>query len=95
MIDGLKKKFILVTMSFVSIILIVVFSVLCYSDYSRMEREIDQSLDRTLHMEMEQKKVYIAPEMMEFRLERQAALLDGSDYDGEFSLAPRQQNPLA
>lgn len=59
MIDGLKKKFILVTMSFVSIILIVVFSVLCYSDYSRMEREIDQSLDRTLHMEMEQKPSFI------------------------------------
>ena len=46
-------------------------------------------------MEMEKKKVYVAPEMTEFRLERQAALLDGSDYDGEFSLAPRQQNPLA
>ena len=50
MIDGLKKKFILVTMSFVSIILIAVFSVLCYTNYSRSEREIEQSLERTLHM---------------------------------------------
>ena len=50
-------------------------------------------------MEMEQKKVYIAPEMMELRFERQAVLLGGSDtdpdYDGEFGLAPQQRDPLA
>ena len=46
-------------------------------------------------MEMEQKKVYAAPEMTEFRLERQAALLDGSDYGGELGLAPQQRDPLA
>lgn len=47
-------------------------------------------------MEKEQKKVYTTPEMMELRLERQIALLGGSeDFDGEFGLAPHQHDPLA
>ena len=47
---------------------------------------------------MEQKKAYIAPEMMELRFERQAALLESSEpeeFNGEFGLAPQQRDPLA
>ncbi len=62
MIGDLKKKFILVTMSFVSIILITVFSVLCYSDYSRLEKEIDRSLDMAIHMYSDQKPGFFSKE---------------------------------
>lgn len=65
MIGELKKKFILITMSFVSIILIVVFSVLCYSNYSRLEREIDRSLDMTMNMHLEQKPGFFSKEGFE------------------------------
>lgn len=52
-------------------------------------------------MEKEQKKIYIAPELMELRFERQAVLLGGSDpdpetpFNGEFGFAPQQRDPLA
>lgn len=48
MIKKLKRKFILVTMSFVTLILLIVFSVLGYSSYHRMNKETMDSLQHTL-----------------------------------------------
>lgn len=48
MIKKLRRKFILVTISFVTLILIIVFSLLCYSSYERMTRDTTDSLQHTL-----------------------------------------------
>ena len=48
MISRLRKKFILVTMTCVSLILLVVFGILCYSSYHRMEMETQNALSRSL-----------------------------------------------
>lgn len=48
MIHKLKKKFILVTMSFVVLILVTVFGILCYSSYHRMQMETSNALQHAL-----------------------------------------------
>lgn len=48
MIHKLKKKFILVTMSFVALILVTVFGILCYSSYHRMQMETNNALQHAL-----------------------------------------------
>lgn len=54
MIKKLRKKFIWITMSCVTLILIIVFGILCFSSYHRMQKEIDDNLSRTLMMQQKE-----------------------------------------
>lgn len=54
MIKKLRKKFIWITMSCVTLILITVFTTLCFSSYHRMQREMEDSLSRTLMMQQKE-----------------------------------------
>ena len=44
---------------------------------------------------MENKKEYTEPKMKTVHLENQVNLLEGSENNGEFGLAPHEQDPLA
>lgn len=57
MIQKLKKKFIFVTMSFVALILVAVFGILCYSSYHRMQLETENALQRALMEDAMETKV--------------------------------------
>ena len=54
MIKKLRKKFIWITMSCVTLILIIVFGILCFSNYHHMQQEIDDNLSRTLMMQQKE-----------------------------------------
>ena len=48
MIAKLRRKFVFVTMTCVTLILFIVFGVLCYSSYHRMDTDTQQTLERAL-----------------------------------------------
>lgn len=48
MIKNLKRKFILITMTFITIILVVIFSVLCFNTYNRLDNEVKVALNFAL-----------------------------------------------
>ncbi|HPE16253.1 MAG TPA: histidine kinase dimerization/phospho-acceptor domain-containing protein, partial [Oscillospiraceae bacterium] len=48
MIKNLRRKFVLINMSLVALVLLIVFSVLCYSDYRQAESEGLQTLELAL-----------------------------------------------
>ena len=54
MIKKLRKKFIWINMSCVTLILIIVFGILCFSNYHHMQQEIDDNLSRTLMMQQKE-----------------------------------------
>ena len=49
MIAQLRKKFIFIMMTVITLILIIIFSILCFSSYRQMENEIDQALTLALN----------------------------------------------
>lgn len=57
MMRKLKKKFILVTMSFVALILVTVFGILCYSSYHRIQMETANALQHALMEDITEAKV--------------------------------------
>lgn len=49
MIAQLRKKFIFIMMTVITLILIIIFSILCFFSYRQMENEIDQALTLALN----------------------------------------------
>ena len=48
MIKKLKRKFILVTMSFVTLVLMIAFALMCFSSYQRMDKEVQDALEHAM-----------------------------------------------
>ncbi len=48
MIHKLRRKFVLINMALVTLVLVIVFAVLCFSSYQRMEKESRDAMERVL-----------------------------------------------
>ncbi|MDO4546029.1 MAG: HAMP domain-containing sensor histidine kinase, partial [Bacillota bacterium] len=55
MLKKLKRKFVLINMCLVGIVLLVVFSVVCYNTYTQAKQEVDRALEMALNDTMEDK----------------------------------------
>lgn len=71
MIRELRKKFILINMSFISVVLITVFTILCFSNYNQIKTESEEAMKHEL---LDNKKNITKPPKFEIGREKRSEI---------------------